>query len=163
MKRWLSRRKLNRSMQEYEKMTKVYCEWRTNQEMERRVLFDKQDADVAGQAVRKILEREQEQDLMVLENIIQHRKTQGLATGSLDADMLAELEQLKQVLRDRTESCRVTDRKWRLEHFLKSPQMGYPLHSGDPNILWLGSSRRRSIDLGPRPLPAAQGGRAPAA
>ena len=120
MKRWLSRRKLNRSMQEYEKMTKVYCEWRTNQEMERRVLFDKQDADVAGQAVRKILEREQEQDLMVLENIIQHRETQGLATRSLDADMLAELEQLKQVLRDRTESCRVTDRKWRLEHFLKA-------------------------------------------
>ena len=62
MKRWLSRRKLNRSMQEYAKMTKVYYEWRTNQEMERRVLFDKQDADVAGQAVRKILAREQEQD-----------------------------------------------------------------------------------------------------
>ena len=48
MKRWLSRRKWKRSMQEYGKMTKVYYEWRTNQEMERRVLFDKQDADVAS-------------------------------------------------------------------------------------------------------------------
>ena len=100
-------------------MAKVYYEWRTNQDMERRVLFGKQDADVAGQAVRKILAREREQDLRGLENIIQRgmdREAQGLATGSLAADMLAELERLKQVLRDRTESYMAADRKWRLKH-----------------------------------------------
>ncbi len=119
MKRWLSRRKWKRSMQECERMAKVYYEWRTNQDMERRVLFGKQDADVAGQAVRKILAREREQDLRGLENIIQRgmdREAQGLATGSLAADMLAELERLKQVLRDRTESYMAADRKWRLKH-----------------------------------------------
>ena len=86
MQRWLSRRKWKRSMQECERMAKVYYEWRTNQDMERRVLFGKQDADVAGQAVRKILAREREQDLRGLENIIQRgmdREAQGLATGSL--------------------------------------------------------------------------------
>ena len=122
MKGWLHKRKLQRSMQEYEKMTKTYYEWRTNQEMERRVLFDKQDADVAMRAVGQILDREQKQDLMVLENIIQRgmdRETQGLDTGSVNADMLAELEKLKQVLRDQTKQYTITDRKWKLEHFLK--------------------------------------------
>ena len=122
MKGWLHKRKLQRSMQEYEKMTKTYYEWRTNQEMERRVLFDKQDADVAMRAVGQILDREQKQDLMVLENIIQRgmdRETQGLDTGSVNADMLAELEKLKQVLRDQTKQYTLTDRKWKLEHFLK--------------------------------------------
>ena len=50
------------------------------------MLFGKQDADVAGQAVRKILAREREQDLRGLEHIIQRgmdREAQGLATGSL--------------------------------------------------------------------------------
>ena len=122
MKGWFHKRKLQRSMQEYAEMAKVYYEWRTNQYMERRVLFGKQDADVAGPAVRKILAREREQDLRVLENIIQRgmdRETQGLDTGSLNADMLAELEKLKQVLRDRTKQYTIPDRKWRLEHFLK--------------------------------------------
>ena len=41
-------------------MTKTYYEWRTNQEMERRVLFDKQDADVAKRPVGLILDRELE-------------------------------------------------------------------------------------------------------
>ena len=122
MKGWLHKRKLQRSMQEYEKMTKTYYEWRTNQEMERRVLFDKQDADVAKRAVGQILDREQKQDLMVLENIIQRgmdRETQRLDTGSVNVDMLAELEKLKQVLRDRTKQYTIADRKWKLEHFLK--------------------------------------------
>ena len=79
MKRWLHRRKLKRSMQEYERMTKVYYEWRANQELERRVLFDKQDANAAGLAVRQILDHEQEQDLVVLKNII-HRGS--VATSS---------------------------------------------------------------------------------
>ena len=55
-------------------MAKVYYAWRANQELERRVWFGKQDADVAGLAVRQILNREQEQDLVMLENIIQRGK-----------------------------------------------------------------------------------------
>ena len=65
----------------------MYYEWRVNQELERRVWFGKQDADVAGLAVRQILNREQEQDLVMLENIIQRGKdseAQGLATESLE-------------------------------------------------------------------------------
>ena len=74
-------------------------------------------------AVRQILDHEQEQDLVVLKNIIHRGKdseTQGLATASLEFDMLSELERLKQALRDRSESCRAADRKWRFEHSLKA-------------------------------------------
>ena len=101
-------------------MTKAYYEWRTNQELERLVLFEKQDANAARLTVRHILNREQAQDLAVLERIIQRGKeseAHGLATESLDSDMLAELKRLKQVLRDRSESYRASDRKWRLEHW----------------------------------------------
>ena len=68
MKRWLSRRKWKRSMQECERMAKVYYEWRTNQDMERRVLLARWTRKTGPGRMRRPVEAEGSADSLVITN-----------------------------------------------------------------------------------------------
>ena len=104
---------------ECERMAKVYYEWRTNQDWSGGCCSASRMRMLQGRLCGRfwlVSVSRTYGDLRISSNGAWDRAAQGLATGSLAADMLAELERLKQVLRDRTESYMAADRKWRLKH-----------------------------------------------